>query len=122
MVISVTNLSRSGLSDWIIQRASAVILAAYTLCLVGSFLVHPEMDYATWRGIFDNTAMRIFSLITLAALCAHGWIGMWTISTDYILPLQFGSAATFLRLLFQGACILLAVVYLIWGIQILWGF
>jgi succinate dehydrogenase / fumarate reductase membrane anchor subunit len=121
MVTSVTNLGRSGLSDWIIQRVSAVLLAAYTLCILGSFAVYPEMDYDTWRGIFDSNIMRVFSLITLAALCAHAWIGMWTVSTDYITDLQFGKAATFIRLLFQVACILLVVVYLIWGIQIFWG-
>ena len=121
MVTNITSLSRSGLSDWIIQRVSAVILAAYTLCIVGSFVLHPEMDYVTWRGIFDSTVMRIFSFIALAALCAHGWIGMWTISTDYITALQFGRAATFLRLLFQLGCILLVAVYLVWGVQIFWG-
>lgn len=121
MVTSVTNLSRSGLSDWIIQRFSAVILAAYTLCILGSFLAHPDMDYQTWRGIFESNVMRSFSLITLAALCAHAWIGMWTITTDYMTPLQFGKGATFIRLIVQLACILIIAVYLIWGIQIFWG-
>ena len=35
MVASVTNLGRSGLYDWVIQRLSAVVLALYTLFLVG---------------------------------------------------------------------------------------
>lgn len=121
MVTSVTNLSRSGLSDWIIQRASAVILAAYTLCILGSFVVHGDMDYATWRGIFDSNVMRIFSLITLAALCAHAWIGIWIISTDYMTALQFGKAATFIRVVFQIGIVLIVAVYLIWGVQVFWG-
>ncbi len=119
---NVTNLGRSGLSDWLIQRFSAVILAAYTFFILGSFLLHPDMDYVQWKSIFENNLMRIFSLVTLAALCAHAWIGMWTVSTDYITALQFGKRATAVRLLFQAGCILLISVYLIWGIQILWGF
>ena len=120
MVTNVTNLGRSGLGDWLIQRFSAVILAAYTLCILGSFLVHPEMDYLQWRAIFDSTAMRFFSVITVLALCAHAWIGMWTISTDYLTSVQLGSRATVYRILFQAVCALITVVYLLWGIQILW--
>ena len=121
MVTSVTNLSRSGLSDWIIQRVSAVLLAAYTFCILGSFLLNPDMDYQSWRALFDSAAMQVFSLITLAALCAHAWIGMWIVSTDYMTSLQFGKAATAIRLVFQIGVVLIVAVYLIWGIQIFWG-
>lgn len=121
MVTNVTNLGRSGLFDWLVQRFSAVILAAYTLCFLGTFILHPEMDYLQWREIFDSTLIRYFSLITILALCAHAWIGMWTISTDYLTTLQLGSGATFIRLVFQAGCALLTAVYLLWGIQIFWG-
>lgn len=121
MVTNVTNLGRSGLYDWIIQRFSAIILAAYSLCILASFIMNPDMDYEKWNSIFQSNAMRIFSMITLFALCAHAWIGMWTISTDYITALQFGKGATFIRLLFQAGCVLLIAVYLLWGIQIFWG-
>ncbi|MDD9890493.1 MAG: succinate dehydrogenase, hydrophobic membrane anchor protein [Gammaproteobacteria bacterium] len=121
MVTSVTNLSRSGLSDWIIQRVSAVLLAAYTLCILGSLALNPEMNYASWRALFDSNLMRIFSLITLAALCAHAWIGMWTVSTDYMTSLQFGKSATFIRVSFQIGIVLIVAVYLIWGVQIFWS-
>ena len=36
MVTQVTNLGRSGLYDWLMQRASAVVLLAYTVFLVRS--------------------------------------------------------------------------------------
>jgi succinate dehydrogenase / fumarate reductase membrane anchor subunit len=121
MVTSATNLSRSGLSDWLIQRFSAYILAAYTLRILGSFFLHPDMDYAQWTAIFDSNAMRLFSLITLASLCGHAWIGMWTIGTDYLTASHLGKAATTIRLLYQAFCVLLIAVYLIWGIQIFWG-
>ncbi len=121
MVTSVTNLSRSGLSDWIIQRVSAVLLAAYTVCILGSLLMNPEMDYEAWRALFDSNLMRVFSLITLAALCAHAWIGMWIVSTDYMTSLQFGKSATFIRLVFQVGIVLIVAVYLIWGVQIFWS-
>jgi succinate dehydrogenase / fumarate reductase membrane anchor subunit len=84
MVTSITNLTRNGLKDWFIQRVSAVILAVYLFFLVGYFIVHPGLDYATWRGLFACRAMRIFSVLALLSLMAHAWIGLWTIFTDYI--------------------------------------
>ncbi len=38
MVTQIMSLTRSGLADFVIQRASAYILAAYTFCLLGFFL------------------------------------------------------------------------------------
>lgn len=121
MVTNVTNLGRSGLYDWLIQRFSAVVLAVYTLFILGIFVMSPDMDYGQWKGLFESNLMRLFSSITLIALCAHAWIGMWTISTDYLNTLQLGERATFIRLLFQAVCALLTAVYLFWGMQIFWG-
>ena len=121
MVSSATNFSRSGLSDWIAQRASAVILLAYTLFLFGFLLTSPELNYEAWAALFDNTAVKLFSLLTVLALCAHAWIGMWTIATDYLTAAHLGSAATFIRIAFQFGCAFLVLIYLLWGIQIFWG-
>ena len=121
MVTNATSLSRSGLSDWLIQRFSALILAAYTLCILGSIVATPDMGYEQWRALFDSTGMRLFSLITLAALCGHAWIGMWTVGTDYLTDRHLGNGATFVRLVYQALCVLLIAVYLLWGIDIFWG-
>ncbi|WP_227369819.1 succinate dehydrogenase, hydrophobic membrane anchor protein [Halomonas sp. M20] len=114
MVTNVTNFSRSGLSDWLIQQVSAAILALYTLFMVGYFLLHPELDYITWHGLFSQTWMRIFSLLAFIALSAHAWVGLWTVITDYIKPtrIRFGA---------QVVLIVAIFVFLVWAIQILWG-
>lgn len=122
MVTSVTNLSRSGLYDWMAQRVSAVLLAAYTLFLLGYFLFNPDLTYEQWNALFSQNWMRIFSLLTLVALSVHAWVGMWTISTDYLTPMSLGKSATVVRFLFQVACGLLMFVLFVWGVQILWGF
>ncbi len=121
MVTNATSFSRSGLSDWLIQRFSAMILGAYTLWVLGIFLMTPAMDFAAWSQVFATTPMRLFSLITIFALCAHAWIGLWTITTDYLLEHHIGRFATGIRLFVQAACALITVVYLLWGIQIFWG-
>ncbi|MFT4573935.1 MAG: succinate dehydrogenase / fumarate reductase membrane anchor subunit [Crocinitomicaceae bacterium] len=114
MGLSVTNFSRSGLSDWLIQRFSAVVLAAYSVFIIAYLLGNSELDYAQWSEFFSNTAVRIFTVLTLLSTVAHAWIGMWTIATDYI-------KSTAVRFVFQLACFLALFVYLVWGIDIIWG-
>ena len=122
MVTNVTNFSRSGLYDWMAQRVSAVVLAAYTLFLLGYVICNPGMGYAEWHGLFSSTAMRIFSLLALVALSVHAWVGMWTISTDYLRPMALGKWATGVRFLFQAVCGIAMFAMFVWGVQILWGF
>ncbi|WP_166366774.1 succinate dehydrogenase, hydrophobic membrane anchor protein [Pseudomonas akapageensis] len=121
MVTNVTNLSRSGLYDWMAQRVSAVVLAAYFIFLIGYLAAHPGIDYAQWHALFSNNLMRIFSLLALVALGAHAWVGMWTIATDYLTPMAFGKSATAVRFLFQAVCGVAMFAYFVWGVQILWG-
>lgn len=114
MVTNITNLGRSGLSDWLIQRVSAVVLALYALFIVLYLLFNPGLDYATWSGLFSQTWMRIFSLLAFVSLSAHVWVGLWTVTTDYIKP-------TGIRVGVQMFVILSIFVFLVWGIQVLWG-
>lgn len=121
MVTNVTNLSRSGLYDWMVQRVSAVVLAAYVLFLLGFLILNPGLTHAEWQALFGQNWMRIFSLLTLVALSVHAWVGMWTISTDYLTPMGIGKSATVIRFLFQALCGLAMFVFFVWGVQILWG-
>ena len=121
MVTSVTSLGRNGLYDWLIQRVSAIIVLLYVLCHASIILFTPDITYAWWRELFAGTAMRIFSLLTLAALCAHAWIGMWTVATDYLTTRMLGRKATAIRLLFLVLCCGVLAVYFIWGVTILWS-
>ena len=114
MVTSITSFGRSGLYDWMIQRVSAVVLAAYTVFLIGYLAFGAELTYEMWSERFQCTAMRIFTLLALLSFAAHVWIGLWSVSTDYIKP-------TGMRFVFQSACGLVTFIYVVWGIQILWG-
>lgn len=119
MVTSVTSFGRSGLSDWLVQRVSAVILLAWFLCVGASLL--GGIDYAGWKAMFELTSMRIFTLLAILSLAAHAWIGMWSVGTDYLTERMMGKAGNVLRLVYQIACSLAIFVYVVWGIQILWG-
>lgn len=114
MVTTITSYGRSGLADWLVQRVSAVILAAYSIFMVAYLLLNPQVDFAHWQTLFNGTSMRIFSLMALLSLGAHCWIGLWSISTDYLKHFA-------VRFSFQMLVGLLMFIYTIWGVQLLWG-
>jgi len=104
MVTNVTSFGRSGLSDFVLQRVTAVILALYTLCVVGYFLTADVLSHETVTAFFGGSLMKAFS--TMA---------------DYIRPHYFGGVATTARFIYQAGCILLLFFYTVWALQIFWS-
>ncbi len=121
MVTAVTSFGRSGLYDWLIQRISAVILAAYTIFLVVYLLINPDLSYEQWQALYSSLCMRVFSLVTLLSIIAHAWIGLWSVVTDYLTASHMGSKAVLARIVAQVFLGAVAVTYTIWGVEILWG-
>lgn len=114
MVTQVTNMSRTGLSDWLIQRVSSVILASYFLFIIGFIFVQSPIDFDQWSYLFSYTWMRLFSFFALFSLVLHSWVGIWTVLTDYI-------KCSCIRLTFQIVVIMFLILCLVWGIQIVWS-
>ena len=75
MVTSVTSFSRTGLSDWLIQRVTSLVLLAYFLLIANQLT--GSVDYTSWRALFDQTWMKVFTLMAALSLVAHAWIGLW---------------------------------------------
>lgn len=113
MVKSITSLTRDGLRDWLLQRISAIIIGAYVIFIIGFILLHRHLDFNTWQHLFGHILMRVITLMVLLAITIHAYVGMWTISTDYL-------KNTGVRLLCQVVLYLLLVTFLVWGILILW--
>jgi succinate dehydrogenase / fumarate reductase membrane anchor subunit len=112
-------MGRSGLYDWLMQRVTAVVLLAYFVFIACTLI--GGVDYASWNALFDQTWVRIFSLLALLSLGIHAWVGLWCVLTDYLTERLMGTKANILRFGLQCLCGLTMFVYLIWGIQILWG-
>ena len=120
MVIAVTSFGRSGVSDWLVQRVSAVILLAY-FTVIG-FAIGGGVEYGEWKALFEQTWMRVFSLLAILSLAAHAWIGMWAVFTDYLTERLMGATGNALRITCQIGSSLLIFIYVVWSIQILWGY
>ena len=119
MVTAVTSMGRSGLYDWLMQRVTAVILLAYFL-LLGWVLIG-GIDYASWKALYSQTWMRVFSLLALLSLGMHAWVGLWAVFSDYLTERLMGTMGNVLRFIAQVVCAIIMFTYVVWGIQILWG-
>ena len=119
MVTSVTSFSRTGLSDWLIQRVTSLVLLAYFL-LIASQLAG-SVDYTSWRALFDQTWMKVFTLMAALSLVAHAWIGLWSIFTDYLTERMLGPVGNVIRLVCQLGASLSLVGYVIWIVVVVWS-
>ena len=119
MVTSVTSFSRSGLSDWLIQRVTSLVLLLYFVVIAYQLL--GSVDYTSWRLLFDQTWMKVFTLMAALSLAAHSWIGLWSVLTDYLTERMLGPKGNVIRLISQLGVSLALVGYVMWVIVIIWS-
>jgi succinate dehydrogenase / fumarate reductase, membrane anchor subunit len=108
MVGSVTNFSSNGLSDWLLQRVSAVIVLCYLAFTLFCISAH-GFNFSSWSALQHHPLMRMFNALFLISILSHAWIGMWTVFTDYAKP-------ACLRLTLQIVMAVFLFVCLVWGL------
>jgi succinate dehydrogenase / fumarate reductase membrane anchor subunit len=107
----VRAINRQGLHDWVIQRISAIIIAVYSIALMGYLICHPGLAFAQWHDLFAQKWMQIATILFLLALLWHAWIGVWTVITDYVKPAALRAVVHVIVFLTLAACF-------VWGILI----
>ena len=120
MVTNVASFGRRGLSDFLAQRVTAVILGLFALCVGGWFAVNPDAGHVELVRYFGSPVMMVFALLAVASLLAHAWIGMWTIGTDYLRPHYFGRFSTVIRIAYQIGIGLVLFTYGAWSFAVIW--
>lgn len=103
-----------GLREWLGQRITAVVLTVYTLGLALYALLAANLGYDAWAGLFAPTWMKIATLLALAAVFYHAWVGMRDIWMDYVKPAG-------IRLALQVLTVLYLLFCAVWSVQILWS-
>lgn len=114
MVNNVSTVGRNGIHDFILIRATAIILTFYTIYMVGFFTFGPDLSYETWTDFFGKLSTKVFTMLALMSILIHAWIGLWQVLTDYIKPAA-------LRAGIQFGVVVVLFVYLFSGFFILWG-
>jgi succinate dehydrogenase / fumarate reductase membrane anchor subunit len=103
-----------GLTDWLAQRVTAVVMAIYSLLVAAMVLSRLPMDHDAWKGMFAPQWFRVATLVFLLCVFYHAWIGARDILMDYIKPAA-------IRLTLEILVILALVVYAVWSVTILWS-
>jgi succinate dehydrogenase / fumarate reductase membrane anchor subunit len=102
-----------GLKDWIAQRATAVIMAIYSVLIVAVLLVVQPSTFEAWQGVFANGVIKFLTFLFFVSLFCHAWIGMRDLWMDYVKP-------TGIRLSLHVLTVTLLVGYAAWVAAILW--
>ncbi|AWB65335.1 succinate dehydrogenase, hydrophobic membrane anchor protein [Saccharobesus litoralis] len=114
MVTNAATLGRSGVHDFLIIRASALVLAAYAIFLLVYLFSNPGLTYQDWSELYSGVGMKVFTIISLFGLLAHAWIGLWQVLTDYVKCAR-------LRMFLQFVLNIAALSYFVTGLVVLWG-
>lgn len=102
-----------GLRDWLSQRATAVVLALFTLLLLLQVIFGGPLGYDSWAAIFSRQWMKVATLVAVVALGWHAWVGVRDVWMDYVKPVG-------LRLVLQVATLCWLVGCAGWAVQVLW--
>ena len=77
----------SGFQAWLVQRISAVYLAAFFVYLLIHFIICPPQDYSAWIGWLSNPLVYVGLSLFFLSLLMHAWIGVRDVIIDYIHPI-----------------------------------
>ena len=106
---------------WKLQLITSLLMAGYLVVIVCYLMTNPALTYDQWSELNSLLPMRVFTLLVVAAVAFHAWIGMRCVFTDYITVRLIGPKANGLRNTLQLGLAFMLLFYLLWTIKILWG-
>jgi succinate dehydrogenase / fumarate reductase membrane anchor subunit len=106
--------SHTGTGTWLLQRATALVLALALPGLAIHFLAALPTDFSGWQALFAPLWLRVLMLLSAAALALHAWVGMRDIFMDYV-------HLTGLRLALYLAVIVTLAGSVAWLAAVLWS-
>ncbi|MEQ1594290.1 MAG: succinate dehydrogenase, hydrophobic membrane anchor protein [Casimicrobium sp.] len=102
------------ISEWWLQRVSAVVVAAYVLLVLALLLVNGTPNAAQWQALFGNVGFKLATLLALIATAYHGLVGAMHVWPDYV------KSRAVLAVLNAYSWIAAAAIVL-WAVYILFG-
>ncbi len=74
LVVRISGITGRGVTDFVLQRVTAMILTLYTAVVVGFFALN-QVDYQTFVTFFGSIVMKIASTVAILATIGHAWVG-----------------------------------------------
>jgi succinate dehydrogenase / fumarate reductase membrane anchor subunit len=102
-----------GLRDWMAQRATALVMALFTVALIVQVLLPGPMGYDKWATIFSRQWMKVLTFVVIVSLAYHVWVGVRDVLMDYVKPVGVKLALQVFTLVWLVGCAG-------WAIQVLW--
>lgn len=102
-----------GLKDWIVQRATAILMALYTVIMLVAVVIVAPSDFDSWKSVFSCGFIKFATFIFFLSLFYHVWVGVRDIWMDYVQPVG-------LRLTLHVLTIAALAGYAGWAAAILW--
>lgn len=102
-----------GLKDWLAQRITAAVMAAFTLIVAVALLQGVAANYESWRAFMSAGLMRFVTFLFIVSLCWHAWVGMRDLWMDYIQPVG-------IKLVLHVLTLSVLIGYAGWATQIIW--
>jgi succinate dehydrogenase / fumarate reductase membrane anchor subunit len=103
-----------GVRDWLAQRATAALMAVFTLLVLAQVIfTSGPLGYTQWAGIFSALWMKGLSFAVILALAWHAWVGVRDVWMDYARPL-------WVRLLLEILSLIWLTICVGWVLQALW--
>jgi succinate dehydrogenase / fumarate reductase membrane anchor subunit len=62
-----------GLKDWLAQRVTGVVMAAFTLIMFAAALGGAMSSREAWQAFMANGLIRFLSFLFIVSLCWHAW-------------------------------------------------
>ena len=110
------SFSMSGSILWYLQRASAVINLIFILYLFIGLMSLQEFNFDNVRSFLLAKPTISLLIFYIFSVVIHSFIGLWTVSTDYLIPRTLGFLNYRLALLANALKLSFNIVFLILGL------
>ena len=114
MLIELLTKKYPGMRQWLTQRLTALVMAAYIVVLIAYMIALQPNNQAALRAALSPWWFRIFTLLFFLSLCMHAWLGVRDVLRDYVFNQR-------LRGYMQVVVDILLIIYAVWMGVILWS-
>jgi succinate dehydrogenase / fumarate reductase membrane anchor subunit len=101
-----------GLRAWLLQRFTAIYIAAFLLVSVAARIAGSGETYSQWRALFQLPWVSVATAIFAMAVLLHAWVGIRDVLIDYV-------HAVWLRLSLLALTGLVLLASLLWALRAL---
>ncbi len=103
-------------SEWWMQRISAVIVAAYVALVIVLLMVYGTPNALQWQGLFANVGFKLATILAIIAAAYHGLVGTLHVWPDYVKNRAVLSVLVGYTWVAAGAVVLWAI-YILFGLK-----